>query len=168
VSDRPPLWSVATLGNILRFNYGKSLPERDRSGTGFPVYGSNGIVGYHNNSLTSGETLIIGRKGSVGEVHFSFGPCFPIDTTYYVDTFYGMPVRYWLYQLKNLRLSELNKATAIPGINREDAYRTEIKLAPLNEQKRIADKLDRLLAKVDACRERCDRIPLILGSISKM
>jgi type I restriction enzyme, S subunit len=33
---------------------------------------------------------------------------------------------------------------------------------PLNEQKRIADKLDRLLAKVDACRERCDRIPLIL------
>jgi type I restriction enzyme, S subunit len=38
----------------------------------------------------------------------------------------------------------------------------QIPLAPLNEQKRIADKLDRLLAKVDACRERCDRIPLIL------
>lgn len=37
-----------------------------------------------------------------------------------------------------------------------------VPLAPLNEQKRIADKLDRLLAKVDACRERCDRIPLIL------
>lgn len=38
----------------------------------------------------------------------------------------------------------------------------QIPLAPLNEQKRIADKLDRLLAKVDACRQRCDRIPLIL------
>ena len=39
---------------------------------------------------------------------------------------------------------------------------TKIPLAPLNEQKRIADKLDRLLSRVDACRERCDRIPLIL------
>jgi type I restriction enzyme, S subunit len=38
----------------------------------------------------------------------------------------------------------------------------EIPIAPLNEQKRIADKLDRLLTRVDACRERCDRIPLIL------
>lgn len=39
---------------------------------------------------------------------------------------------------------------------------TEISVAPLAEQKRIADKLDRLLARVDACRERLDRIPTIL------
>jgi len=38
----------------------------------------------------------------------------------------------------------------------------QIPIAPLNEQKRIADKLNALLARVDACRERLDRIPLIL------
>jgi type I restriction enzyme, S subunit len=162
VSDFPKSWIEAPLGDLLQLNYGKSLPERDRSGNGFPVYGSNGIIGYHNSALTNGETLIIGRKESVGEVHFSSRSCYPIDTTYFVDRFCGMPVRYWFYQLKNLRLSELNKATAIPGINRQDAYKAKIPLAPLNEQKRIADKLDRLLARVDACRERCDRIPLIL------
>lgn len=59
-------------------------------------------------------------------------------------------------------MSELNRATAIPGLNREDAYRTQVNLAPLNEQKRIADKLDVLLIRVDACQERQDRIPLIL------
>lgn len=66
--------------------------------------------------------MIIGRKASVGEVHFSPRPCYPIDTTYYVDQFHSMPARYWLYLLKNLHLNELNKATAIPGLNREDAY----------------------------------------------
>ena len=162
MSEYPPSWIAVILGDLLRFNYGKSLPDRARSGSGFPVYGSNGIVGYHGNSLTDGETLIIGRKGSVGEVHFSPGACFPIDTTYYVNQFHGMPARYWFYQLKNLRLSELNKATAIPGLNREDAYHTEVHLAPLNEQKRIADKLDALFARVDACRDRLDRVPLIL------
>jgi restriction endonuclease S subunit/energy-coupling factor transporter ATP-binding protein EcfA2 len=162
VSEHPPSWIEVTLGSLLRFNYGKSLPERARSGVGFPVYGSNGVVGYHDNALIDGETLIIGRKGSVGEVHLSPGSCFPIDTTYYVDQFHGMPTRYWFYQLKNLRLSELNKATAIPGLNREDAYRTKVYLSPLNEQKRIADKLDALLARVDACRDRLDRVPRIL------
>ena len=162
MSEYPPSWIELTLGNLLNFNYGKSLPERARSGDGFPVYGSNGIVGYHDSALTNGEAIIIGRKGSVGEVHFSPGSCFPIDTTYYVDQFYSMPIRYWFYQLKNLRLSELNKATAIPGLNREDAYCTKVYLAPLNEQKRITDKLDSLLARVDACRDRLDRVRLIL------
>lgn len=37
-----------------------------------------------------------------------------------------------------------------------------VKLAPLPEQKRIADKLDALLTRVDATRERLDRIPQIL------
>jgi restriction endonuclease S subunit len=58
------------------------------------------------------------------------------------------------------------KAIKLPdkGYSRHFQYlrTSKIPLAPLNEQKRIADKLDRLLAKVDACRERCDRIPLIL------
>ncbi|NJP12349.1 MAG: hypothetical protein HC866_25155 [Leptolyngbyaceae cyanobacterium RU_5_1] len=158
MNEYPPSWIEVALGNLLSFNYGKSLPDRARSGTGFPVYGSNGIVGYHDIALTDGETLIIGRKGSVGEVHFSPGSCFPIDTTYYVDQFHDMPTRYWFYQLKNLRLSELNKATAIPGLNREDAYRAKVYLAPLNEQKRIADKLDALLVRVDACRDRLKKL----------
>jgi len=162
MSQYPSSWMEVTLGEILEFNYGKSLPNRIRSGTGFPVYGSNGVIGHHHSALTDGETLIIGRKGSVGEVHISPTPCFPIDTTYYVDQFHDMPARYWLYQLKNLRLNQLNKSTAIPGLNREDAYSTKVTLAPLNEQKRIADKLDALLTRVDTCREKLNRISLLL------
>jgi type I restriction enzyme, S subunit len=59
-------------------------------------------------------------------------------------------------------MSELVQGALYPAIRSKDIRSFEIPLAPLNEQQRIADKLDRLLAKVDACRERCDRIPLIL------
>ena len=137
--ELPEGWAEVKLGDLIQFNYGKSLPERSRSGKGFTVYGSNGIVGYHQEALSEGETLIIGRKGSIGEIDFSSNSCFPIDTTYYIDKFYEMPIRYWFYQLKGLRLSELNKSTAIPGLNREDAYKLDVYLPPLNEQKRIAD-----------------------------
>lgn len=159
---KPVGWIEANLGEFLEFKYGKSLPERMRSGQGFPVYGSNGIIGYHNSALTEGETLIIGRKGSAGKVNYSPEACFPIDTTYYVDQFHSMSARYWFYLLNHFELGELNKATAIPGLNREDAYRVVIQVAPLNEQKRIADKLDTLLRWIDACQSRLNRVQLIL------
>ncbi|MCB1977537.1 MAG: restriction endonuclease subunit S [Nitrosomonas sp.] len=162
MSELPNGWCITKLGQLIEFKYGKALPDRMRSGSGFPVYGSNGIVGYHNEALTNGITIIIGRKGSVGEIHLSELPCFPIDTTYYIDKFPDNFPRYWFYQLKILNLGELNKATAIPGLNRMDAYNQDIVLAPLNEQKRIADKLDSILARIDACRERLDHIPVIL------
>jgi type I restriction enzyme S subunit len=72
------------LGDVCECAYGKSLPAKNRSGTGFPVYGSNGVVGFHNEVLTDGATIVAGRKGSFGEVHFSEEPCSPIDTTYFI------------------------------------------------------------------------------------
>lgn len=164
MTDRgyPDSWALAKLGDLLSLNYGKGLPGKNRSGTAYPVYGSNGIVGSHKQPLTAGPTIVIGRKGSIGEIHFSKTPCFPIDTTYYIDNFHGMPERYWYYLLKQLRLANLNKATAIPGLNREDAYKQVVPVAPLNEQKRIADKLDVLLERIDSCRERLAQVPDLL------
>ncbi|MBC3908229.1 restriction endonuclease subunit S [Undibacterium umbellatum] len=153
-------WTHAKLGQVMELKYGKALPDRVRSGAGYPVYGSNGVVGFHHTPLTDGKTIIIGRKGSVGEVSFSETPCTPIDTTYYVDHFpFGDP-KYWFYQLKQLNLASLNKSTAIPGFNRKDAYLLNISLPPLAEQKRIANKLDAVLKVVRNCQKRLDSLPI--------
>jgi len=48
------------------------------------------------------------------------------------------------------------------GINRKFVTNTTIPLPPLNEQKRIAAKLDKIMPKIDALRERLDRIPQII------
>lgn len=158
----PEAWLATNLGALLELKYGKSLPAQSRDGESFPVYGSNGIVGKHSKPLLTAPGLIVGRKGSYGEVQFSSTPFFPIDTTYFVDEFYDQPIRYWYYQLKFLPLTEMNRSTAIPGLNREDAYEQPIALPPLAEQKVIAEKLDTLLAQVDNTKARLERIPEIL------
>lgn len=68
----PHGWIKLKLGQIVEFEYGKSLTKSSRNGDGkFPVYGSSGIVGYHDEYLIEAPVLIIGRKGAVGEVWFS-------------------------------------------------------------------------------------------------
>lgn len=59
-------------------------------------------------------------------------------------------------------LSQAKQTTNLASINITKLGQLPIALAPVNEQKRIADKLDSLLARVDACRERLDRVPGIL------
>lgn len=143
--------AIVSLGDICQFKYGRALPATARDGGTYPVYGSNGIVGRHSAALTRGQTIVVGRKGSLGELNFSESPCWPIDTTYFVDETCTTADLRWLFRaMGSLGLTELNRAAAVPGLNRNDAYEKRLLLPPLEEQRRIAailDKADALRAK---------------------
>jgi len=144
-------WTTTKLGEICAFKYGKALPADDRNGGEVAVYGSNGVVGHHDQSLSDGPTIIIGRKGSYGEINYSNGPSWPIDTAYFVDKdATSQDVRWLSYRLAAMGLNAMNKSAAVPGLNREDAYRLELRLPPLPEQRHVAtilDQADALRAK---------------------
>jgi type I restriction enzyme S subunit len=140
------------------FEYGSGLTQRDRLGGSVPVFGSNGVVGYHNIAINRGPTIIIGRKGSIGQVNYSEIPCWPIDTTYYIDSSKTNCDLIWLYWLlKSLQLDLLNKATGVPGLNREDAYNQIVPLPPPEEQRRIATKIQELMQEVEHARTACEK-----------
>lgn len=142
---------TATFGEICEFKYGKSLAASSRIPGDAVVYGSNGPVGTHSTPLSDGPTIVIGRKGSVGEVHYCGGPNWAIDTTYFIDaTSTDCDLKWLSYALSASRIRQLNKAAAIPGLNRNDAYRESVLVPSLDEQKRIAailDKADQLRQK---------------------
>ena len=106
MSDQlPEEWEWKTIGDIVSFQYGKGLTESQREPSGkIPVYGSNGVVGYHSASLVNEPCLIVGRKGAAGAVHKSETPCWPIDTTYYVIPPENilLPFLYYLFTSLNL------------------------------------------------------------------
>jgi type I restriction enzyme S subunit len=149
----PDGWHWLRLGEVCEFTYGSGLPAQSRQKGAVPVYGSNGIVGYHNEALTQGTTIIIGRKGSIGEVHLSSVPCYPIDTTYFIEQRKTDADLTWLaFWLQALNLRELNKAAAVPGLNREDVYAIKIPYPPFHEQKRIAAILNEQITAVEQAR----------------
>jgi type I restriction enzyme S subunit len=139
-------WLTAPLGDVIELAYGKSLPKGVRAVEGnIPVYGSNGITGWHDQALVNESTIIVGRKGSAGAIQLVQEPCYPIDTTYFVRVrqSFDADTKFLFYLLSRLDLSRLKTATGVPGLNREDAYRELISLPPLPEQRRIVDLLSR-------------------------
>ncbi|MBA3947856.1 MAG: restriction endonuclease subunit S [Herpetosiphonaceae bacterium] len=147
----PSGWMWTTFGEILAATYGKGLPERQREKGSVPVFGSNGATGYHNTALTSGETLIIGRKGSAGAVQYSQTACWTIDTTYFVDNFpAGLSPKYLFYLLCNQNLGQLDRSTAIPSLSRDDLNSVDLPLAPRAEQHRIVAAIEQQFTRLDA------------------
>ena len=157
LKELPTGWRWICIGELCEFQYGKSLPESNRVSGNIAVYGSNGIVGFHESALTTGPTIIIGRKGSIGQIHFSPDPCFPIDTTYFVDRLRkDIDLQWFVYALHIASLDKLNKASGVPSLNREDAYKVSVPLPPLPEQRRIAALLTEQLAAVEQARKAAE------------
>ncbi len=147
----PEDWSKALLKRRVRFAYGDSLAADDRNDGKVPVYGSNGVVGLHDRSITGAPTIVIGRKGSSGKLTWSDIPCFPIDTTYFVDeTQTHEDIRWLFYALSSLDLDKINFDSAVPGLNRELAYSLPLLFPPIEDQRRIAAYLDASCAAIDA------------------
>ena len=143
-------WKTMTLGEFAPFTYGKGLPVGKRNPLGtIPVFGSNGIVGYHDSSLTEGPTIIIGRKGTVGAVHYSPIPCWPIDTTFFITGNDSTLTRFKYYALSVLGLEHMNSDSAVPGLNRSDAHARTLLLPEESEQRAIAHILGTLDDKIE-------------------
>ena len=146
-------WLRTKLGDVCPFVYGKSLPSTTRDAQGkIPVYGSNGEVGKHTEACVLEPGVIVGRKGSVGEVHFSSEDFWPIDTTFYVVGSSTCDVKFAYYLLKSLDLRSMNSDSAIPGLNRDAAHSLEVSLPPLAEQRAIAGVLGALDDKIESNR----------------
>ena len=136
-------WPLTKLGDIISLEYGKPLPKEDRDPEGaFPVYGANGEKARSNKFYHSIPTIIVGRKGSAGELNLTEGKFWPLDVTYFVtfdEEKYEMKFLYYL--LQTLNLPSMAKGVK-PGINRNDVYALEVRIPPKEEQQRIVSILD--------------------------
>ncbi len=132
-----------TIGDILKLEYGKPLKDADRKSDGrYPVYGANGEKDRTDKFYYDKPSIIVGRKGSAGEINLTEPKFWPLDVTYFV-TFneHEHDLRFLYYLLKTLNLPSLAKGVK-PGINRNEVYSQVTKIPPLAEQQRIVGILD--------------------------
>ncbi|TXH06866.1 MAG: restriction endonuclease subunit S [Candidatus Moraniibacteriota bacterium] len=147
-------WQSGRFDSRIQLQYGASLPESKRVSGHVPVFGSNGRVGLHTESLVKGPGIIVGRKGTIGAITWSDEDFWPIDTTYYVESDPSLDLRWLFYKLQTLALDKMNTASGTPGLNREEVYRLQIEIPPLPEQEKVAE----ILGSVDEEIQKTDEI----------
>lgn len=145
----PKGWHKISLGQLATFHRGYDLPHKDMIEGQYPVVGSNGIIGYHNNFKTKGPGVAIGRSGNLGKPFFVDKDYWPHNTSLYISDFHNSDPVFVYYFLKTLYLGEYNAGSAVPTLNRNHIHTIGV-LVPENtkEQKAIGKVLANLDEKI--------------------
>lgn len=146
----PEEWEVRVIDDCLSIGNGRDY--KGKSLGNIPVYGTGGIITYINDYLHDGQTICIGRKGTINKPFYHNGKIWTVDTLYYTYNFCNVDVKYLYYSLSTIDWMSLNEATGVPSLTSDRIKRIDILLPPLSEQKAIAKALsdvDDLIAALD-------------------
>lgn len=136
-------WNEKAIGDVLTLEYGKPLPPSSRGANGqYAVYGANGIKDRSDLFYVDKPSIIVGRKGSAGEITLTEDKFWPLDVTYYVtfdEALYDLQFLYYLLSLQDLK--KLARGVK-PGINRNEVYAKKVRIPSLSEQQRVVAILD--------------------------
>lgn len=137
-------WEIVELGSVLKLSSGRGLTQKNIQQGNFPVYGGNGINGYHNEYFLEEPIIVIGRVGAYcGSIHVTEPKSWVTDNGLYVTEYLREINQNYLAQmLVHLELNQFAKVGGQPSISQSTVYEQSIPLPSLSEQQEIVKRIE--------------------------
>lgn len=154
-ATNPKAMPKKKLGDLIKVRSGNFLPAKNMDPEGrYPVYGGNGINGYHSEYMFEEPVIVLGRVGIYcGAVHYSEPNCWVTDNALYVSE--HSEKLYPQYLAEALRVANLNQYAGRAGqplISGSRIYPVEILVPPIEDQEKFARSIVRL-HRYENCRK---------------
>ena len=131
-------WKTCQLGDLITFQRGHDLPKTKMQGGKYPVVGSNGIIGYHNEYTTEAPSITIGRSGNVGKPFLFKGRSWSHNTSLYIKEYNAVDPIFIYYFLQTLDLGNYAGGSAVPTLNRNHIHTLNVYVpTDIDEQRRM-------------------------------
>lgn len=166
MAELPQNWQKEYLTNICNVYQPKTISTKELLADGsYPVYGANGQIGYYDKyNHEFSEVLITCRGATCGNINKSVPKSWINGNAMVASPISNaiLDKNYLFYYLKNTSFADYISGTAQPQITRTSLTKMPVIYPPLNEQKRIVEKLDKIIRIVDGVNARLDKIPTAL------
>ena len=132
-------WKIKKVENILTIGSGKDYKHL-KDGE-IPVYGTGGYMTSVNEFLYEGESVCIGRKGTIDNPIFLNEKFWTVDTLFYTHSFKQVLPRFVYSLFQNINWYKHNEASGVPSLSKKTIEKININLPSLPEQQKIASFL---------------------------
>lgn len=149
-----PNWQAKRLGEVVTIGSGRDYKHLNQGE--IPVYGTGGYMTSVDNYLYDGDSVCIGRKGTIDAPVFLTGKFWTVDTLFYTHKFKGVLPRFLFAIFQRINWLKHNEASGVPSLSKATIESIQITLPHPEEQQKIADILTALDAKIDAVTAQLD------------
>lgn len=149
LGDVPEHWEVKRLKNVCILQRGHDLSNDKFIDGLYPVYGSNGLIGYHTVSTTKAPCITVGRSGSVGKVNYIETDFWAHNTTLFVLRNFDNDWKYLYYLLSSLDVKRLSEGSAVPTLNRNYIHQLQVGIPARKEQREVVEYIERSFKNID-------------------
>jgi type I restriction enzyme S subunit len=150
------IFSEIPLGSAITLQRGFDITKAEQTPGEVPIVSSSGVSSFHNNWKVIGPGVVIGRKGTLGTVHYLRENFWPHDTTLWVKDFKQSNPRFVAYFLKTLWLENFDTGASNPTLNRNHVHKIRVQYPKPAVQERIAAVLSAYDDLIENNRRRID------------
>lgn len=151
----PEDWEVKTLGEMLKIGHGKDYKNL-KSGN-VPVYGTGGYMTSVNDFLYEGETVCIGRKGTIDKPQYHSGKIWTVDTLFYTYDFKSLNPKYLFYKFCLIDWLSMNEASGVPSLTAKNIEDIQITIPTEEEQTAIAKVLSSMDKEIETLNTKLEK-----------
>jgi type I restriction enzyme, S subunit len=142
-----PEWEEKEIGNILKIGSGKDY--KHLSDGNIPVYGTGGYMTSVNEYIYNGESVCIGRKGTIDKPVFLSGKFWTVDTLFYTHSFKDSIPKFVFSIFQTINWKLYNEASGVPSLSKSTIEKIKITIPLIQEQTKIANFLSSIDKKIE-------------------
>jgi type I restriction enzyme S subunit len=139
-------WKIKKIENILSIGSGKNYKHL-KDGV-IPVYGTGGYMTSVDEFLYDGESVCIGRKGTIDKPIFLNEKFWTVDTLFYTHSFKQVLPRFVYSLFQNINWYKHNEASGVPSLSKKTIEKINLNIPELPEQQKIATFLTDVDGKI--------------------
>lgn len=154
---------MARFADVLTIVNGRNQKKVENPNGRYPIYGSGGVMGYADDYICEGNTVVIGRKGSINNPIFVETPFWNVDTAFGLCADpTKLSAKYLYYFCEKFDFEQLNTTVTIPSLTKTNLLNVQIPLPALDEQYRIVAVLDKVSGLIAKCQVQLDKLNLLV------
>lgn len=151
----PEDWEVKSLGEMVKIGHGRDYKNL-KSGD-VPVYGTGGYMTSVNDFLYEGETVCIGRKGTIDKPQYHSGKIWTVDTLFYTYDFKSLNPKYLFYKFCLIDWLSMNEASGVPSLTAKNIEDIQIAIPTEEEQTAIANVLSSMDKEIETLNTKLEK-----------
>jgi type I restriction enzyme S subunit len=146
-----PDWEEKRIGDALTIGSGKDYKHLNFGSV--PVYGTGGLMTYVDDFLFEGESVGIGRKGTIDRPVWLTGKFWTVDTLFYTHSFVDTLPRFIFYVFQRINWKKYNEASGVPSLSKSTLEKIKVEIPSSAEQRKISEFLSHIDSKLELLNE---------------